>query len=209
MRASHSSVLWAQAQDSWFNTVNHLSRVTPWLHEPARLYAEYGVVVFAGLLLVSWWLARGTGDLRRTTAALWAPVGALVALGVNQVLASAVAEPRPYLALPHPLVLVSRSADYSFPSDHATAAFAIAVSIFLRNRRIGAIALVMATILAVARVAVGVHYPGDVVAGALLGTLCALFFWLPVVRRPLNALADWVAGLYDAAVDRLPVGRPA
>ena len=68
----------------------------------------------------------------------------------------------------------------------------------------------MATILAVARVAVGVHYPGDVVAGALLGTLCALFFWLPVVRRPLNALADWVAGLYDAAVDRLPVavGKP-
>lgn len=192
MRASHSSVLWAQAQDSWFNTVNHLSRVTPWLHEPARLYAEYGVVVFAGLLLVSWWLARGTGDLRRTTAALWAPVGALVALGVNQVLASAVAEPRPYLALPHPLVLVSRSTDYSFPSDHAVMAGAVAAGVWLANRRLGIVTAALAVLMAFTRVYVGAHFPLDVTVGLLVGAGVALASYLlvrPLVVRLVEQLA--------------------
>ena len=56
------------------------------------------------------------------TAALWAPVGALLALAVNQVLVASVAEPRPFTALPRVLVLVTRSHDYSFPSDHAVMA---------------------------------------------------------------------------------------
>ncbi len=98
--------------------------------------------------------------------------------------------------------------DPSFPSDHATAAFAIAVSIFLRNRKVGILALVMATILAVSRVAVGTHYPGDVLGGAVLGTLCALFFYIPAVRGPPHRLADWVSGLYDEVAGRvLPQAR--
>src|SRR6266508_5986684 len=103
--ASTGSVVWAHAQEDWFAAVNHLSRVTPWLHTPAGLYAEYGVGLFAALLLLSWWLVRREGDLRRVSAALWAPIGALVALGVNQLLVAAVAEPRPYTVLPHSLVL--------------------------------------------------------------------------------------------------------
>jgi undecaprenyl-diphosphatase len=192
MRASHGSVIWAQAQDGWFNAVNHLSRVTPWLHTPARLYAQYGVVLFAGLLLVSWWLARSTGDLRRTTAALWAPVGALVALGVNQVLASAVAEPRPYLALSHPLVLVSRSTDYSFPSDHAVMAGAVAAGVWLANRRLGLVTAALAVLMAFTRVYVGAHFPLDVVAGLVVGAGIALASYLlvrPVVVRLVEMLA--------------------
>src|SRR4051794_38570188 len=90
--ASTGSVVWARAQENWFDAVNHLARVTPWLHTPARLFAEYGVGLFAALLLLSWWLVRREGDLRGVTAALWAAVGALVALGVNQFLVAAVAE---------------------------------------------------------------------------------------------------------------------
>jgi undecaprenyl-diphosphatase len=67
----------------------------------------------------------------------------------------------------------------------------------------------MAAVLAVARVAVGVHYPGDVLAGAALGTGCALLLWLPPIRRLLHALADRLAALYDAIVDRLLRRQPA
>jgi undecaprenyl-diphosphatase len=185
MSASHGSVVWAQVQDSWFNAVNHASRVTPWLHTPARLYAQYGVVVFAGLLLLSWWIARNSGDLRRTTAALWAPVGALIALGVNQVLAGAVAEPRPYAVLPHPLVLVSRSTDYSFPSDHAVMAGAVAAGVWVANRRLGLLTAALAVLMAFTRVYVGAHFPLDVTAGLIVGAVVALGSYLVV--RPLAA----------------------
>jgi undecaprenyl-diphosphatase len=99
-------------------------------------------------------------------------------------------------------LFVPASPDASFPSDHATAAFAIAVSIWLRSRRIGWLVLAIATILAVARVAVGVHYPSDVLGGAILGTAAALFFWLPPVRGYLNDLADWVGDLYEGILSR-------
>jgi len=77
------SVVWAQVQVDWFTDVNELSADTPWLHAPFRFFAEYGVVLFAALLLLSWWLARGERDLARVAAAVWAPVGALLAIGLN------------------------------------------------------------------------------------------------------------------------------
>jgi len=120
--------------------------------------------------------------------------------------------PRPYVADPSDAHLfVAASLDPSFPSDHATGAFAIAVAICLRSRRVGYLALAMATILAFARVAVGVHYPGDVLAGAALGTLCALFFYIPAVRGPLHRFADWLSALYERIATRLSPsgGAPA
>ena len=111
--------------------------------------------------------------------------------------------PRPYVADPGDSHLfIARSHDPSFPSDHTTAAFAIAVSIFLRSRRIGLLALAMALTLALARVAVGVHYPGDVAGGALIGTAAALLLWMPPVRGPRHALADWMGGVYERMASR-------
>ena len=181
MSASDGTVVWASAQDGWFTAVNDFARSTPWLHEPLRLYAEYGVVVFAALLLWSWWIARRSDDLRLVTRALWAPVGALVALGVNQVLVAAVAEPRPYTALNHVLVLVGRSGDFSFPSDHAVMAGAVAAGVWLVDRRLGLLAGALALLMAFTRVYVGAHFPLDVVAGLLVGVVIAVATCLLVV----------------------------
>ncbi len=99
------------------------------------------------------------------------------------------------------------SPDPSFPSDHATAAFAIAVAIFLRHRKAGTLALILATLVSISRVALGTHYPSDVIGGALLGTAAALVLWAPPVRRPLHRLADWTGALYDRSVEALPWPR--
>jgi len=128
----------------------------------------------------------------------------LLALGAAQVIVHLWDRPRPYDAHPGDSHLfVTPSHDPSFPSDHATAAFAIAVAILLRNRRAGLLALAMAAMVSIARVAVGVHYPGDVLGGALLGTLAAIFFWIPAVRRPLHSLADWASALYERIAARM------
>ena len=128
---------------------------------------------------------------------------ALLALVVAHLITELWARPRPYVAHPDVHLFIARSADPSFPSDHATAAFAIAVALFLRHRKAGWIAVAMATVLAVARVAVGTHYPGDVAAGALIGATAALVFWHPSVRRPLHRLAEWAGRTYEAVLASL------
>jgi undecaprenyl-diphosphatase len=133
---------------------------------------------------------------------------ALLAMGAAQLIADLWARPRPYVAhAADAHLFIARSADTSFPSDHATAAFAIAVALLLRHRKAGWLALAMAVVLSVARVAVGTHYPGDVLAGAALGALAALVLWHPSVRVPLHRFAEWAGTLYDGAVYRL--GRRA
>ena len=166
-----------------------------------RWFSVDAQVIFLALLAVLFF-ARGkylSRNGRHGVAA--AGFSALLALGIAQVISHLWERPRPYAAHPaHAHLLLPASADPSFPSDHATAAFAIAVAIFLRHRKAGTLALVLATIVSVSRVALGTHYPSDVIAGAVLGALCALVFWIPWVRTRLNALADWVGALYDRAL---------
>ena len=182
MTGSAATVVGGQVEVDLFTAVNDVARRTPWLHLPAVWFASYGVVVFAALLLLAWLTARRDGDPRRVTAALWAPVGALLAIGLNQVVASVVAEPRPFSVLPTALVLVHRSTDPSFPSDHAIMAGAVAAGVWLVDRRLGVVTAALALLMAATRVYVGAHFPLDVAAGLALGAGVALLSYR--VARP-------------------------
>lgn len=184
--------MWQHLQRDWFLHVNEFARHSPGLHEPLRLYAQYGVLLFAAVLALGWWTARTNPNPRAMAAALWAPVAALVALGLNQPLGRLVHEARPYTAFPHALVLVAHSPDFSFPSDHAVMAGAVAAGVLLTHRRLGLITLAAAVVLAFARVYVGAHFPLDVIAGLLLGAAVTVATFLaarPVLVRIVEALA--------------------
>jgi undecaprenyl-diphosphatase len=160
-------------------------------------------VFFVALLAVIF-LARGKWrSVNGRHGVVAAGFSALLALGAAQIIAHIWERPRPYIAHPGDAHLfIAASHDPSFPSDHATAAFAIAVALLLRHRKAGILAIVMAVTLCVARVAVGTHYPGDVLGGALLGSAAALVLWHPVVRRPLHDLGDWVGRVYETILFR-------
>jgi membrane-associated phospholipid phosphatase len=195
--------------DRLLTGANDLARHTGWLHGAVLGYATYGLVVFAALLLAGLWLHR-TGTDRALAAAGWAPLAVLLAVGLNQPLVSGIAEARPYTTHPGLLVLAHRSADFSFPSDHAVMAGAAAAALWLVSRILGALATVAALVMAFARVYIAAHYPWDVAAGLVLGALVALLGWL-LLRRPLTALTDWLRarpGLRQAfpAPATLPVG---
>lgn len=71
-------------------------------------------------------------------------------------------------------LLIARPTDFSFPSGHAMTSFAPAVVLMFMNKKIGSAALVLASIIAFSRLYLYVHYPSDVIAGALIGSIIAL-----------------------------------
>jgi undecaprenyl-diphosphatase len=135
------------------------------------------------LWFLSGWIA---GRSRDRQGALTAFVAALGALAVVQLIDHLWDRARPFVAHTATVhLLVAHAPDASFPSDHVTAACAIAVVLLAYHRRLGVLALLFAALLAYARVYIGVHYPGDVLGGALLGTLGGWF--LVTVLAPLMA----------------------
>lgn len=60
--------------------------------------------------------------------------------------------------------------DGAFPSTHTSVGFALAVTILKHNKKIGILYLIMASLVGVARILAHVHYPIDIIAGAVIGT---------------------------------------
>jgi len=77
--------------------------------------------------------------------------------------------PRPFLVLQIQSLLGNSDVAGSFPSGHATAYFALALAIFYINRKWGWWFLGAALLMGLARIFVGVHWPLDILAGALIG----------------------------------------
>jgi undecaprenyl-diphosphatase len=159
------------------------------------------MIALVALVFVVRWSRRR--EARRAGALLGA-ISAALALTAVQPLSHAIARTRPYAAHPeHAHLLIARSADYSFPSDHAVGAFALAFGIWLYDRTLGSVLLILAATLSLSRVVVGTHYPGDVLAGALIGAAApAVLFALPATRRPLERLAERAGGWWDRAITR-------
>jgi membrane-associated phospholipid phosphatase len=94
-----------------------------------------------------------------------------VAIGLNYVVKLVVRRPRPVLEGLPPLG--SAPSSLSFPSAHATSSFAVATAM-TRVEPLGALAFLLAFALALGRPYLGMHYPSDVLAGAVLGVVLGL-----------------------------------
>lgn len=148
----------------------------PWLTPLVAWYTHLGN---AGLL----WIALSAAMLfyKRTRRA---GVVALMALAfgflcTNVLLKHLVARTRPWLVVEGLTAIIAEGDLNSFPSGHTTAAFAAAVAWWntLPRRRMRVTGLVMAALMGASRLYVGVHFPSDVLAGALVGTFCGLLAW--------------------------------
>ncbi|GAA1360818.1 phosphatase PAP2 family protein [Streptomyces beijiangensis] len=174
-----------------YTRITDLAQHAPhWLDNVITFWSNYGLALFAVLMLVAWWRARNDSAERMATA-LAVPVIVVVAYLANDVIKMLFHEQRPCQTL-HTVTLDTCPAlgDWSFPSNHSAIAGAAAVALFIAYRRLAVIAIPAALLMAASRVWVGVHYPHDVVIGLLTGILVA---W------PLALLARRAA----PAVDRL------
>jgi undecaprenyl-diphosphatase len=96
--------------------------------------------------------------------------------------------PRPPLRYSEPKTLVALPHDASFPSGHAATSFAAATMLVFAFPRLAPFLYVLAAAVAFSRVYVGVHYPLDVIGGAVLGVLVAVVLRSLVSRRAQRRL---------------------
>lgn len=187
-----------------FQDLNGLTTKGGLLDSAVRIWASNAALIFPAVL-VALWFFPGRESHRVRTAAVIAAVSALLALAVNQVLNHLVDRARPYVAHPGVHLLLARSGDASFPSDHTAVAFAVAVALWRVRPRLGAVLAVLGALLGISRIIAGVHYPTDVLGGAAVGTLSTLVIWFLAVR-PLEAFTTFgerLCGVVLAPLRRL------
>jgi undecaprenyl-diphosphatase len=182
--------------------VNAAVATHDWLEDPTTALAPVVVPIYALVTIGLWFAARPYGNARWKLAATSALASAAVALLANQAISHLWQRPRPFETHPALTHLLSApTPDPSFPSDHAAAAFAIAFAVLAFSRWAGGLFLAAAALIALSRVALGAHYPSDVLAGLLVGWAAA---WLVVHSgRPWIAR---VAALASRVTD--PLLRP-
>jgi len=122
------------------------------------------------MLLILW---RGDARLR------WLVLVSIIVLAFTDQLSAGLLKPmigrlRPCHVLDNINLLVGCGGGKAMPSSHAANAFGQAILFALLYARVRWWLVGLATLIAISRVFVGVHYPGDIIAGALLGTLVAL-----------------------------------
>jgi undecaprenyl-diphosphatase len=180
--------------DLWlFKLINGLAGHTPVLDQLMQaLVSDYvGPTLQVLGLLGFWFEGTSTAERRNNQRAVFRAVVALLASGALVGLSNVFYfRERPFRY--HDVnLLFYYPTDSSFPSNSVTVVFSIASAIWLRNRRWGWPMMILAAGFAFSRVYTGVHYPADVLAGALLGAGTAWF----LTRR-----GRWLNRIFDPAI---------
>lgn len=129
-----------------------------------------GVLLLIAIVLLQLFFSRNNKEV------FWHALFVFVTTAVvTAVLKELFARPRPFEEFGHePMAGLTWLS--SFPSAHASLSFAVSTTVSLHKRRIGLFLLIISCLIAIGRVAAGVHYVSDIVFGILIGVLVALFF---------------------------------
>ena len=155
-----------------FYTLNSLAGHSPLLDNSIVFLASYLAyalgALFLALLLFSSYPKREKWEMFLVTGA-----AALISrFGVVELIRFFYHRPRPFIALPDVHQLLANGS-WSFPSGHAAFFFALSTAVYLYNKRWGIGFFVATILMTVSRVIAGVHYPSDILGGALIGALVA------------------------------------
>ncbi len=155
---------------SIFQQINGLAGHYKWLDSLAVFLAGYFQYFLSGLLII--FLALGK-DLREKIRNRWMVGLAVLAviisrLGFTEIIRFLWFRARPFVDHSANL-LIFKEASASFPSGHAAFFFAMSAAVYLYNKKLGWIFFTGSFFISLARIFVGVHYPSDILAGAVVG----------------------------------------
>lgn len=171
-----------------------------WAGHPASdwffiFFAVYIVYILPALLLVWWFVAKDRLVTRK--AIIMATFSALLAREVlKPVIVHIWTRNRPFIEHTVHNIISKTDNEPSFPSGHALAMFAIAAAVYHYNKKAGMLLYVTAILTGISRVVVGVHYPSDIIGGAVLGIIVG---WLTVklLDTPLDRFVKKCSEISD------------
>lgn len=167
-----------------FTWINGFAGRVTFIDELAKgLANDYFTIISCCLVLLALWFgARDPNARHRDQIAVFC---ASISLGISQAIVGisnlVYVRTRPFEVLPVHL-LFYQPTDSSFPSNSASILFAMAFGVFMMNKKAGSVLLTFAAAHGLARVFVGVHYPSDVLAGAVIGAIVAMLVYLAVKK---------------------------
>jgi len=176
-----------------FRILNSLAAVR-WVEAALKLFVnEYFVPVLLALILFYLWLQP---DKKYKKVAVLAAVAVGLVNLVIKVLNIYFDNPRPFELMEVNLAYYQPT-DPSFPSNGAAVSFAIATAVWLYHKKLGRFALGAAILFSLGRVAAGIHFPSDVLVGAILGVLFSS------VLYKLNFVIETLTGLLSRVLKTL------
>ncbi|MBB4568385.1 phosphatase PAP2 family protein [Rhizobium leucaenae] len=172
--------------------INSSAGTSPMLDRIMIMITQFGVPLLVLAVALQWWSGRSSKSHVRH-ACIVAGLSFLIGLGVNQIILVFLHRIRPYDAgITH--LIIDRSADWSFPSDHATATFSIVAAFLLCGLwRRGMAFFVVALLICLSRIYVGTHYITDILGGAATAIVSAAV--INMAYREDSKLDRWITGL--------------
>lgn len=123
----------------------------------------------------------GTDNQQLANIGISTGISLATAFAITEIVKYSVHRPRPYNGYPDDLIPVKRTLGYSFPSGHTSITFSVATSLSLCCPKwyVVAPSMLWASGVAFSRLYLGVHYPSDVLTGALVGVASGIFgYWM-------------------------------
>jgi len=146
--------------------MNGLAGMFTWLDGLGIFFASYAGLVLVAILIFIWIHKRSRRNLITLTTSL---VAALVSrFVIVEIIRFFYDKARPFEVL-DVVQLINRDPGGSLPSGHASFFFAFSTIVFFYNKKLGVIFLTVSTLIGLARVFVGVHWPIDILVGTGIG----------------------------------------
>ncbi|MBI2450140.1 MAG: phosphatase PAP2 family protein [Candidatus Nealsonbacteria bacterium] len=160
-----------------FQKINNLAGQYAWLDNLAVFSAKYLGYILVALIILLFYLPAGR-QVNKWKIIFQAFLASFIArFAVVELIRWLWPRPRPFIEN-HINLLIDKVNQASFPSGHAAFFFALSFVVYKYNKKAGIWVFIASFLISIARVFAGVHWPSDILAGAIVGVISG---WLTII----------------------------
>jgi undecaprenyl-diphosphatase len=176
--------------ENLFRLINDLGKQHTFFNPVFVFIAEYMVVLLA-LAVFTFWFTRIN---RNRIMVICGSITFVIAEIVGKAVGNIHSNHQPFAELSNVNQLIEKAVDNSFPSDHSILFFSFCMTFLLFRGAKGIIWVLLAFLVGISRIWVGVHYPADILAGAIISILTAFIVFRVI---PKLGMIQKLLGMYE------------